>query len=101
MKKVNKAIRIGFLAVAAASIGFAFQAIGAGWAVWDSGNGVPKEMLIPRVLVFLMSSARVMAIGKNGKVDISEWVAYCIFVFTGILFLLAAIWIFDIESWGR
>jgi len=30
MNKVNKAVRIGILAFAAASIGFAFQAIGAG-----------------------------------------------------------------------
>jgi len=100
MKKVNKAVRIGILAFAASFIGFAFQAIGAGWAVWDTGKGVPRETLIPLVLVFLMSSARVMAIRENGKVDISEWVAYCIFVLVGILFLLAAIWILDIQSWS-
>jgi amino acid transporter len=100
MNKAKKAGWIVALAIAATTLGYYLQSLGDDWAVWDSEKGVPDEMLIPLVILFLMFSARVLAIGANGKVNMSNWVAYCIFAFMGILLLIGAAWVVDIESWG-
>lgn len=100
MKKVNKAFRIAVLAFVAASVGFAFQASGAEWAVWDSENGIPVDMLIPLVLLFIVFSARVMAIGENGKVVSSDWAAYCVFALMVVFLLFGVAWVVAHESWS-
>ena len=83
------------LAMLVAGLGALFQVFGEDpdWGIWDSERNLPGGLLFPLFVVFVVGVARVLAIEANGKVNRSNWAAYCALAFSAFMVLLGLAWL--------